>query len=83
MPIREMQLGKKGITENFIGNLEVLFKKNSNVKISVLKNYCRDRDEIKKIKEELINKLGPNFKARIIGYTINIKKFRKTKKSLN
>lgn len=75
--IRQMQLGKNGLTENFICNLKHHFDNTKNVKISVLRNCCRDREELKKINDEILQKLGNNYTSRIIGYTIVIKKWRR------
>ncbi|OYT36656.1 hypothetical protein B6U91_00640 [Candidatus Pacearchaeota archaeon ex4484_71] len=75
--IKQIQLGKKGITENFIENLKVQFSKANNVKISVLSSFCRDKKELKRVVEEILEKLGKNYTAKTIGYTINIKKWRK------
>jgi len=73
----QIQLGKQGITENFIETLKSYFKKHENVKISVLKSCCRDKDELKKMSKDILNKLGTNYTAKTIGYTIAIKKWRK------
>jgi RNA-binding protein YhbY len=75
--IRQMQLGKNGLTEGFMCNLKHHFDSTKNVKISVLKSCCRDREELKKINEEILDKLGKNFNSRIIGYTIVVKKWRR------
>lgn len=81
MPIiAKMQLGKKGLTDNFLETLKAHFQKNKNIKISVLKSCCRNKQELKKIAEELLNKLGKNYTARAIGYTINLKKWRSEKR---
>lgn len=74
---REIQLGKNGVTENFIKNLRTQFKNCQTIKISVLRSYCRDKDKLKEITQEILNKLGKNFTARTIGYTIALKKWRK------
>ncbi len=73
----EMQLGKNRITENFIENLKNHFKKHDNVKISVLKSCCRNKADIKKMAEEILKKLGKNYTAKTIGFTIALKKWRK------
>ena len=73
----QIQLGKAGVTDNFIITLKNHFEKHDNVKISVLKSYCRDRDELKKISKDILNKLGTNYTAKTIGYTLAIKKWRK------
>ena len=79
MLIRQMQLGKQGITENFINSLKNQFKNSQVIKISVLKSATRDREEIAKIKDELLEKLGKNFTGRIIGFTIIVRKWRKAR----
>ena len=71
------QLGKKGITDNFIETLKNSFKKHDNVKISVLKSCSRNKAEIKNMSEEIIEKLGKNYTTKTIGFTIAIKKWRK------
>ncbi len=73
----ELQIGKNKITDNFIASLKNAFKKNNNVKISVLKSCCRNKSELKEMSEEILKKLGKNYTAKIIGYTIAIKKWRK------
>ena len=78
--IKQVQLGKNRITENFLSQLKKHFEKAQTVKISVLKNACRDRKELKEMTEDLLDKLGKNYTARVIGYTINIKKWRKDKR---
>ncbi len=80
MPVANIQLGKQGLTENFLKTLQDHFKKFSNVKISVLKSCCRDKIELKKISEEILEKLGEHYTARNIGYTIVLKKWRKPRK---
>jgi len=72
-----IQLGKNGLTDNFILTLKNHFKKHDNVKISVLKSCCRDKEELKKMSNELLEKLGKNYTSKRIGYTIAIKKWRK------
>jgi len=74
-----MQLGKSGITENFMNSLKNQFKNSQVMKISVLKSATRDREEIIKINEELLERLGKNFTGRIIGFTIILRKWRKAR----
>jgi RNA-binding protein YhbY len=79
--VSNFQIGKKGVTEGFIKSLKIYFKNNKDIKISVLKNSRSNgkdgRKEVEKMKEEILSKLGKIFKARIIGYTICIKKSKK------
>jgi len=77
--IREIQLGKNGITENFIESLKNQFHNCNNVKISVLPSLCRDKKQLKEIETEILDKLGKNFTAKTIGYKINLKKWRKSR----
>ena len=72
-----IQLGKNGITDNFIMTLKNHFKKHNNVKVSVLRSYCRDKEELKEMSEDLLDKLGENYPTKTIGFTIAIKKWRK------
>jgi len=77
MKLAQIQLGKQGITENFILTLSDHFKRNRNVKISVLKSAGHDKQKVKQFSEEILSKLGNNYSARIIGFTISLKKWRK------
>jgi RNA-binding protein YhbY len=73
----QMQLGKNGLTDNFIATLKAHFKNYKNIKISVLKSCCRDREELKKISDNILESLGKNYTARVIGYTIVLSKWRR------
>ena len=77
MSLIRTQLGKQGITDNFISTLQNHFKKNNVVKISVLKSA--GREQIKKYSEELLEKLGNHYTARVIGFVIVLKKWRKAR----
>ncbi|MFA4953519.1 MAG: YhbY family RNA-binding protein [Candidatus Pacearchaeota archaeon] len=73
-----VQLGKQGITDNFISTLVSHFKSHNNVKVCVLKSaHERDKEKVKKYSEEILERLGNKFTARVIGFTINVKKWRK------
>lgn len=75
--IGQIQLGKNGITDNFIETLKNQFKNHENVKISVLKNASRDKKRIKEFSEEILEKLEKRYTTRVIGFTIVVKKWRK------
>ena len=77
MVIRELQLGKNKITENFLENLKRQFERVNNIKISVLRSCCRDKKELEELTKEILKHLGKNYTARTIVYTINLKKWRK------
>ena len=74
-----MQLGKNGITENFILTLKGYFEKHEQVRISVLKSARESREEMKKHADEIISKLGKNYTAKIIGFKIILRKWRKSR----
>ena len=74
-----MQLGKNGITPNFIQTLKSCFEKHESVRISVLPSASHERDKLKEYTEEIIKKLGPNFTSKNIGFKIIIRKWRKSK----
>lgn len=73
----QMQLGKKGLTLEFIENIKINFKNVENIRISVLKSACRDRDELKEIKDKILSDLGNNYTGKTLGFTIILKKWRK------
>ncbi|MEJ2268057.1 MAG: YhbY family RNA-binding protein [Nanoarchaeota archaeon] len=77
MGYTEVQLGKLGISDNFISTLESHFKKHPQVRVSVLKSAGHDKEKVKKYSEEILNKLGKNYTAKIIGFKIILKKWRK------
>ncbi|MEK6760992.1 MAG: YhbY family RNA-binding protein [Nanoarchaeota archaeon] len=72
-----VQLGKQGVTDGFVENLKHRFETHSNIKISVLKSATRDRKELKEVSEKILEGLGKKYTARIIGFTIVLKKWRK------
>ncbi len=73
----QIQLGKNKITDKFAETLKNNFKKHDNVKVSVLKSAGHDREKIKEYSREILEKLGKNHTAKIVGFTIFIKKWRK------
>ena len=76
MPVSKIQIGKNGITENFLETLKSHFKKHSNVKIQVLK-AARDSKSAKEYSEGILKNLGSNYSARVIGFVINVKRLRR------
>ena len=75
------QFGKSGLTKGFINALETTFKNHELVRIAVLKSACRNRNELKKIAEEICStlkeKTNKPFTAKIVGFTIFVRKWRK------
>lgn len=72
-----MQLGKNGITDNFIETLKNNFRNHTNARISVLKSAGHERGKIKGMGAEIVEKLGDNYTVKIIGFTIIVRKWRK------
>jgi RNA-binding protein YhbY len=75
--VGQVQLGKLGLTDNFIVTLGNHFKKYKTIKISVLKSAGHDKEKVKEYSEELLKKLGKNYTSRVIGFTIVLKKWRR------
>ena len=79
----DMQIGKAGVTDNFIETLKKHFVNREHIRISVLRSARGDgkegRDVVKKISEEILNKLGKNYTSRIIGFVIAVRKWRKAR----
>lgn len=71
-----MQIGKNGLTENFIAGLKTAFKTHEFVKISVHQH----KSETKEMAEKILEKLGRKYTCKIIGFRITIKKWRKNKR---
>ena len=72
-----VQLGKNGVTDNFIGTLKNHFKKYGNVKVSVLKGAGHEKAKVKSYSDQILNGLGNHYTSRIVGFTIFVKKWRK------
>ncbi|MDD2444829.1 MAG: YhbY family RNA-binding protein [Candidatus Nanoarchaeia archaeon] len=76
-PVKKIQLGKKGITPEFIDQIKTIFQKQKILRINLLKSACRDKEQKIEFAEEIVKNLGSNYKYKIIGYVIVILKFRK------
>jgi RNA-binding protein YhbY len=75
--IKRLQLGKNGLTPEFIDQVKSIFENELMIKISILKSACRDKGEAKRIAEELIGVLGPKYGYKLVGYVLTVTKFRK------
>ncbi len=81
MVFTEMQLGKNGITDNFIQTLKSCFEKHDSVRISVLKSAGHEKAQINEYSQKILEKLGNNYTVKMIGFKIIVKKWRKSKKN--
>ena len=79
MVVRYIQLGKQGITENFLESLKTQFQNSRTVKVSVLPSARESKEDVKKYSKELLEKLGAHYTSKIIGFTITLKKWRKAR----
>lgn len=73
----QVQLGKQGITHNFIETIKNHFNKHDNVKVHILKSAGHNKEDRKKYAEDILENLGKNYTAKIIGFTIFLKKWRR------
>jgi RNA-binding protein YhbY len=76
-PIKKLQIGKNGLSPEFINQVKSFFEKERMVKIDILKSACRDKSEAKQIAENLIRELGPKYDYKLVGYVITVTKYRK------
>jgi len=77
----EIQLGKKGLTSEFLTDLKQRFEKyqNKTIKIHVLKSVRENKQDVKKYAEQIKEFLGEKFTYKIIGFSIFLKKWRKVR----
>lgn len=74
----DFQIGKNGITENFIETLKIYFTKNRTSRISILKSAGREDKEA--MKKELLDTLGKKYTVRTIGFVMVVTKWRSDKR---
>ena len=78
-----VQIGKTGITENFIDNLKKASMQHSQIRISVLQSFSRDKAKIKEVAGDICKQIETDrfrFKAKVLGFTILILRFKNRKK---
>lgn len=77
----EIQLGKKGVTQEFLEDLKKRFEKFSNktIRIRVLRSARNSKEDVKKYAQEIGGKLGDKFTQKVIGFTIIVRKWRKAR----
>ena len=79
---KEVQLGKKGITNEFVKDIEKRLEKHRNItlKVSVLKSARPNgKVDVKRYSGELVSKLGDKYTARTLGFSIFLRKWRKVR----
>lgn len=77
----KIQLGKKGLTKEFLEDVKKRFESPfvKNIKISVLKSTRENKEIVNKYGEKIIDFLGNKFTYRILGFSIFINKWRKAR----
>jgi len=75
--IKKLQIGKNGLTEAFVEQVRSIFEGETLVKISILKSACRDKDDAKKIGDDLVEALGVKYGYKLVGYVLTVVKYRK------
>lgn len=80
--IKKFQMGKNGLTPEFVGQLKHFFDKSGTefIKVEILKSCCRDKKEAEKIGLELVDALGKNYTFKLVGYVLSLRKWRKSKR---
>lgn len=68
--LAKFQIGKNGITDGVIESLSLALKNHKQIRISVLKSFCRDRKHLEEITAEIKEKVAYPVNTRVIGYTI-------------
>ena len=79
----QLQLGKKGLTQEFLKDLKERFEnsKITNIKIYVLQSARESKADVKKYSEEIKEYLGKKYTTRLLGFSIFIKKWRKAREN--
>jgi RNA-binding protein YhbY len=70
----KFQVGKSGVTENFISTLKDALKNHKTLRVSVLKSAVSERKDIEKIGKDLVYRLKGKFVYKVIGFTIILNK---------
>jgi len=82
MNITKFQIGKNGVTDGVLESLALAFKNHKQVRISILKSFGRDKNEIANKISEMVSKLkketGYDYNFKIIGFTIILIKSQKS-----
>lgn len=80
-PVKKLQLGKKGLTPEFMAQVKSFFETERMIKVDILKSACRNRDEAREIGKKIVEELGPKFGFKLLGYVLTIIQFRNEKKN--
>ena len=78
--VLQLQIGKKGYTEEFAKQVQHEFEERTRIRINILKSATRNNEEAKEIADKLMAFLGPHYTSRLIGYVLTVHKWRKLPK---
>jgi RNA-binding protein YhbY len=70
------QIGKQGLTEEFIQHLASAFTTHKDIRVQVLPSADEVRKRIREIPKEITAKLTGFYETRVVGFTIFIRKKR-------
>ena len=71
------QIGKNGLTDNFIASLGLAFKNRKIIKVQILPSAADERAKIRNIADGIVHKLAGNYKYNIVGFTIVMRRVAK------
>lgn len=75
--IKKLQIGKNGLTPEFVEQVKSIFENEKLIKISILKSACRDKSEADTIAKKLVDALGKKYDYKLVGYVMTVIKYRK------
>ncbi len=76
-PPAKFQIGKNGLTDSFLEVLNRSFIDRNSITIVVLKSAGHEKKHVLEIAEKIVEFLGKNYKYRIVGFRIFLRKFKK------
>ena len=76
-PIKRLQMGKNGLTPEFIEQVKFIFKNETLIKVTILKSACRDKKDAEKMGRDLVEVLGKKYDYKLVGYVLTVVKYRK------
>ena len=75
--IKRLQIGKNGLSQEFVQQVKKIFENEQILKISILKSARKNKQDAEKIGQKLVDALGKNYIFRLVGYVLTINKFRR------
>jgi len=81
---QEIQLGKRGVTQELLREIKRRFDLNKfkNMKVHVLKSARESKEDVRGYAKEIDDYLGEKYTYKILGFSIFIKKWRKARQKV-